>query len=83
MLPTSHILFIGFSITDDNLHLIIGEARKCLETKRGGDPDGESGTILTLKENEMFRQLWDQDLLVMSFGESFADNPAWKLDCYL
>lgn len=83
MLLTSHILFIGFSMTDDNLHLIIDEARKCLETKKGGDPEGEFGTILTLVHNRMFNGLWDQDFSVTSFGKSYDDKPAWMHDCYL
>lgn len=83
LLLTTHILFIGFSLTDDNLHLIIDEARRCLETKAGEDPDGEFGTILSLCENEMFRHLWDQDFIVTTFGKSWDDRPAWMHDCFL
>lgn len=83
LLLTTHIVFIGFSMTDDNLHLIIDETRRCLETKAGEDPEGEFGTILSLLDNEMFRQLWDQDFIVTSFGKSWNDRPAWMHDCFL
>eukprot|EP00178_Gracilaria_changii_P023251 TRINITY_DN70569_c0_g1_i1.p1 TRINITY_DN70569_c0_g1~~TRINITY_DN70569_c0_g1_i1.p1 ORF type:complete len:505 (-),score=88.09 TRINITY_DN70569_c0_g1_i1:3701-5215(-) len=83
MLLTTHVVFVGFSMTDDNLHLIIDEARECLEGKSGKDPDGVFGTILSLRENEMFRKLWDQDFNVVTFGKSWADKPAWYHDCFL
>ncbi|KAI0558483.1 SIR2-2 domain containing protein [Gracilaria domingensis] len=83
MLLTTHVVFVGFSMTDDNLHLIIDEARECLEGKSGKDPVGVFGTILSLRENEMFRKLWDQDFCVVTFGKSWADRPAWYHDCFL
>lgn len=83
MLLTTHVMFVGFSMTDDNLHLIIDESRECLEGKSGKDPKGVFGTILSLKENEMFRNLWDQDFDVVTCGKTWDDNPAWVHDCFL
>lgn len=83
LLLTTHIVFVGFSMTDENLHLIIDETRRCLETKAGEDPEGEFGTILSLLDNEMFRHLWDQDFVVTSFGKTWGERPAWMHDCFL
>ena len=83
MLLSTNILFIGFSMTDTNLHLIIDDVRQCLEDKQGSDPEGVFGTILSLRENEMFRKLWDQDFNVTTFGKSWGDRPAWFHDCFL
>ena len=41
------------------------------------------GSILTLVENHMFRQLWDQDFRVIACAASWAEQPAWIHDCFL
>lgn len=82
-LLTTHIVFIGFSMTDSNLHLIIDDVRRSLENESGEDPEGTFGTILCMTENDMFRELWDQDFNITAFGKSWADNPAWFHDCFL
>lgn len=85
MLLTSHIVFIGFSMTDDNLHIIIDDARKCLEEKfiGEGSDTGAFGTILSMTENRMFSNLWKQDFNVTSFGKSWDDSPAWHHDAFI
>lgn len=82
MLLTSNIVFIGFSMSDNNLHKIIDEVREALNRKNRKNRTDKLGTITTLTENEMFRQLWDQDFNVVAFGQSWADNPAWIHDCF-
>mmetsp|Transcript_23739 Transcript_23739/g.43015 ORF Transcript_23739/g.43015 Transcript_23739/m.43015 type:complete len:521 (+) Transcript_23739:50-1612(+) len=81
LLITTDVLFVGFSMTDDNLHQISDQCRK--QFYKDGQPQKKMGTILTLVENKMFRRLWDPDFVVQSFGSSWADNPAWKHDCFL
>lgn len=83
LLLTTHIVFVGFSMTDANLHLIIDDVRRSLGTKNQDDPEGTFGTILSLKENAMFRQLWDQDFDITTFGKSWGDNPTWYHDAFL
>ena len=80
------LLILGFSMTDDNVHLIIDQVRKVVH---GTDPqvllkqqmksmtDVEQagafmmGTVVTLVENSMFRKLWDQDFAVVSCADSW------------
>ena len=82
MFLTSEILFVGFSMTDDNVHKIIDDVRKVTYTD-GNPPESKLGTILKMTENKMFTRLWDNDFLVHSFGKTWGDNPAWYHDCFL
>lgn len=70
-------------MTDTNLHLVIDDVRRSLES--GVDPEGTLGTILCMTENSMFRELWDQDFGITSFGASWSEKPgpAWMHDCFL
>ncbi len=81
------LLIVGFSMTDDNVHLIIDQCRKALDKATDGVVDGADtvtmGTILTLVENVMFRRLWQKDFKVVSCGGSWADEPAWMHDIFL
>lgn len=81
MLITSNMLFVGFSMTDENLHKIIDEVREGLGRKKDEKRD-KLGTITALLENKMFTQLWGQDFHVTTFGKSWGDNPAWVHDCF-
>lgn len=81
LLMTSDLVFIGFSMTDDNVHKIIDQCRKVLY--ENGEPQGKMGTILTMTENEMFDRLWDQDFHINSFAKSWSEYPAWFHDSFL
>lgn len=72
-------------MTDTNLHLVIDDVRRSLEKEAGVDPEGTLGTILCMTENSMFRELWDQDFGITSFGASWSEKPgpAWMHDCFL
>lgn len=80
-------LVVGFSMTDDNVHLIIDQVRKALAGLR--DCHGEAlgsfsmGTIVPLVESPMFRKLWEKDFRVVACASSWDDNPAWKHDIFL
>lgn len=82
MLLTSDVMFVGFSMTDTNLHKIIDEVREATHRMNREKRVDKLGIITALCENEMFRLLWDQDFHVYSFGKSWDDNPAWMHDCF-
>ena len=49
------VLVVGFSMTDDNVHMIIDQVRKAMD---GKEHNGfKMGTILGLVENRMFRRM--------------------------
>jgi hypothetical protein len=76
-------LVLGFSMTDDNVHLIIDQVRKTLEAHKVDNSTFFMGTVVTLRENVMFRKLWSGDFHVISCGKSWDDKPTWIHDIFL
>lgn len=76
MLITRHMLFVGFSLTDDNFHRIVDDVRKAI---RGHNPSGEKdtpfGTALLLRGDPLLAELWRDDLDIVAAGESGSDDP--------
>ena len=58
MLMTKHMLFTGYSLTDDSFHRVIHEVRRARPTQSGS----KIGTVFTLFEDTLFSQLWGDDL---------------------
>jgi hypothetical protein len=58
-LVTRHMLFVGFSLTDDNFHRIIDAVRRMRKKVRG---TGKLGTALSLFSGGLVESLWEQDL---------------------
>ena len=79
----SELLFIGFSMTDENLHTIIDQVRKV--TYEDGRPRCRVGSVFTLVENPMFRKLWQDDFNVVSCADAWDAPlpPDWVHDCLL
>ena len=63
LLITRHMLFVGFSLSDDNFHRIVDEVRKAV---RGEDDhsgvQGRFGTALLLRPDTLLEELWRDDL---------------------
>jgi len=90
MLMTRRMLFVGFSMNDDNFHRIIDDVRKArvrtsLTTTRHEDiaavhtPHERFGASLGLRNDPVFEQLWGQDLQQISVEDPAApgqDPPA-------
>ncbi len=65
MLITKHLLFIGFSLTDDNFHIIIEDVRNAMSIdldQTAINNRHSFGTSLTLTSNPLFEELWSKDL---------------------
>lgn len=90
MLMTRRMLFVGFSMNDDNFHRIIDDVRKArvrAALSSGVDtdiaaihaPHERFGASLGLRNDPVFEQLWGQDLHQISVEEPNApgqDPPA-------
>lgn len=65
MLLTRHMLFVGYSLSDEDVHQIIHEVRlaRCQET------GPTYGTILTLFDDPLFAELWGKDLKVVAVDQ--------------
>jgi len=79
LLITRHMLFVGFSLSDDNFYGIIEDVRKAVrENKNRGTGDEPFGTVLALESNHFAQQLWHGDLnwvsLQMGEGATIADD---------
>lgn len=75
MLMTRMMLFVGFSMNDDNFHRIIDDVRKARvhssdrsESARGGawGTSQRFGASLGLRRDPVFERLWGQDLQQIS-----------------
>jgi hypothetical protein len=74
LLITRHMLFVGFSLTDDNFHRIIEDVRKAVRGDRTGESeqdkkDAPFGTALTPGSNLFIEQLWRGDLNWVRFQD--------------
>jgi len=66
MLLTRHMLFVGYSLADEDFHQLVHEVR----TARGmSSPTKPFGTVLTLFRDDLFTELWP-DLHVVPMADA-------------
>lgn len=76
LLLTRHLLFVGFSLRDDNFLALMDEVRRACP-----EPHGRLGTALMLGSSDALRKLWQNELDLV-----FLQNPRELenfLDCVL
>ncbi len=66
-LVTRHVLFVGFSLTDDNFHRIVDAVRRLRGERR---PPGHFGTALSLGAGGLAEVLWEQDVRRVRMSDS-------------
>ena len=62
MLITRQMLFLGFSLTDDNFHRIIDAVRRAIRPEGGEASQGPFAQALMLERNPHLRELWSKDI---------------------
>jgi len=60
---TRHMLFVGFSLTDDNFHRLIDDVQRIRSIARA---EGELGTVLMLFPDPVREVLWQRDLRLVT-----------------
>lgn len=65
LLMTRHMLFVGFSLRDDNFHRIADDVRKVV---RRGELSQEFGTALVLERDVFAEELWEGDVRLCTLG---------------
>lgn len=73
LLITRHMLFVGFSLRDDNFLRIAHEVRTAVRQTSGTKPD-PYGTVLTLFDDPMRADLRNDDLHVWAIGEEAPED---------
>ena len=68
MLLTRHLLFVGYSLSDDDFYSVMSDVRRIL---RGG---GQVGTVLTLFQNPLLNELWAPELEVIPVSDRGEDQ---------
>ncbi len=77
LLITRHMLFVGFSLTDDNFHRITSAVRRAVHARAEGEDAQSFGTALMLERNPLVEELWEGELEWVSMNGS-GDRPADK-----
>jgi len=74
LLMLRKMVFIGYSLADEDFHELVDEVRAA----RAGATDIVRGTVLSLTADPLHKQLWDTDLDVvpMIVGELKGKDPA-------
>lgn len=75
LLITRHMLFVGFSLTDDNFQLIVDDVHKAIwGSDHPATPAAPFGTALLLHRDPLLEELWrvDLDLVSMDQGDGAA-----------
>jgi hypothetical protein len=71
MLMTKHMLFVGFSLADDNFHSIASTVRKAMRVDPESTETTAFGTAINLKDNPILEELWPDVKMVHMSSESF------------
>jgi hypothetical protein len=83
LLITRHMLFVGFSLQDDNFQRVADDVRRAVRAPRSGEAQ-PFGTVLQLGEDPILAELWEEDLRVVSMGPaSRQPSLARKLEVFL
>ena len=72
LLITKHMLFVGFSLRDENFQRIIDEVRVAIRGDRSSF-NHKFGSVLSLQANRLLQEIWSEDLGWVVFSE--ADQP--------
>lgn len=70
MLLTRHMLFVGYSLSDEDFHQLVDEVRRARRAQKDGAPTAKLGTVLTLFEDPLFEDLWAKDLDIVAMAKS-------------
>ena len=82
MMLTRHILFLGFSLTDENFNALVDEVRRALEGISGRTDADRFGTAFVPTENTTAAELWDTEMYIEQLGtkESYPRSLEIALD---
>jgi hypothetical protein len=65
---TGHLLFVGYSMSDENIVRLARDVQRYREAFAATDAQAPVGTVLELVPNPLRHQLWDGTLEFVTFG---------------
>lgn len=68
LLLTRHMLFVGFSLDDDNFHRIADDVRKIV-VESGGDTGEPFGSSIVLHDRPFLEDMWRDEVDMVAVGE--------------
>ena len=87
LLITRHMLFVGFSLKDDNFQRLVDDVRKAIRPSDAPtDSSWPFGSALLLRRDDLLEELWRKDLQLLTVGSSNVagvDDSARQLDIFL
>jgi hypothetical protein len=72
LLITRHMLFAGFSFSDDNFHRIAHAVRQAVSHRSEREGGARFGTTLVVNPNPLARELWQDDIEWLAFDQDPA-----------
>jgi hypothetical protein len=87
LLITQRMLFVGFSLSDENFHRIADDVRRALGGRSA--PGQAFGTALLLRRDPLLGELWEGDVAFVAMADGDQPEPAAArrleifLDCLL
>jgi hypothetical protein len=77
LLITRHMLFVGFSLEDDNFHQIVHAVRRAVHPSEPADDDrGPFGTALVVAANPLTEELWRGSLRWIPLADGHRESQA-------
>ncbi len=73
MLLTRHMLFVGYSLSDEDFHQLVHGVRLALA---GAEPAAQFGTVLALFDDPLFAELWSEDVEVVAVADEPHGEPS-------
>ena len=73
MLLTRHMLFVGYSLSDEDFHQLVHGVRLALA---GAEHAAQFGTVLALFDDPLFADLWSEDLEVVAVADEPDGEPS-------
>src|SRR5207248_481290 len=83
-----HMLFVGFSLSDDNFHRIADDVRRVMRSLERPGPGDSSigrrfGTAVVLRRRRLVEELWGDDLRWVGMGRAGGAIAARRLEIFL
>lgn len=76
LLITRQMVFVGFSLRDENVHRIVYEVKTAVRRGSGDEPPKPFGKALMVEREELVSELWSGDLDVIVLGETADEGSA-------